>query len=702
MQAIDRLFTQVISEGSKQFIVPVFQRDYRWGETQWNQLWDDILRAGGEPHNTEHFLGSIVSIEVGQGTSVFHRWQVIDGQQRLATLSLLLTALRDHIADIGWSGGEDSPTSSMIDNQFLKNRDEQGERHYRLLLRRADNSTLRALIDGQDPTALEMPPSERVSDAYTHFKQLIADQGININAIWQGIANLRIVDVTLSARDNPQLVFESLNSTGLDLSQSDLIRNYLLMQLEDSEQTRLYEQYWNRIEFLFKRNEAEMTSFLRDYVALKRQDTNPTRHDRIYEEFKKFAVDYTNGTQLETQLDHMREYASYYAKFRGFVTEQSAPIAGALSAVRRHSSAPALLVMKLYDYYVHDKMTETEFVQLLRLIESYLYRRALIGLRNNSYWSVFAGVAYQINEDEPYQSLQLALLRPPRNYGFPNDADFLQTLTNGNLYGKGGLCKYLLDRLENDGQREPSPTGDYSIEHIMPQTLNQEWQTMLGCDWEQAHDDWLHRLGNLTLTAYNSEYSNRPFAEKKAISGGFDHSAVRLNTYVRQQTNWTAVEIEERGLQLAQRALQIWSYVVPDDEFVQQTDIAALKERESRRGFDTLNINEQAKMLLVGLDKAIRTIDEGIIAPIERNSVCYYNPDYFLEILPSGDHLRLLLNINIEDLDDPAGIAEDVTGFSYLRYATNGHPYGTQVWLSNESQIGPAVSLIRQGYEMIQ
>ena len=225
---------------------------------------------------------------------------------------------------------------------------------------------------------------------------------------------------------------------------------------------------------------------------------------------------------------------------------------------------------------------------------------------------------------------------------------------------------------------------------------------MLGGDWEQAHHDWVNRLGNLTLTAYNSEYSNRSFAEKKAICGGFDHSAVRLNAQVRQQANWTVVEIEERGLQLAQRALKIWPFLNPEDEFVRRKDIELLRERESRRGFDTLNINGQAKALLVGLDKAIREIDQGVISPIERSSVCYYNPDYFLEILPSGNHLRLLLGINIEDLDDPTGIAEDIRGFSYVRHATNNHPYGAQVWLSNESQIGPAVSLIGQGYEMTQ
>ena len=307
MQAVDRLFTQILAEGSKQFIVPVFQRDYRWGEDQWNQLWSDIRRAGSSAGNNEHFLGSIVSTEVGQGTAVFHRWQVIDGQQRLATLSLLLTALRDHIGCIDWSGGEDSPTCPMIDNQFLKNRDEQGERNYRLLLRRADNATLRALVDGKDPDMLETTISERIVDAYKHFRGLFNQVDIDIDTIWRGIANLRIVDVTLGQQDHPQLVFESLNSTGVDLSQSDLVRNYLLMRLGDLEQTRLYYDYWNPIEMLFKRSDRELTLFLRDYVALQRQDTNAARNDKIYEEFKAFAPAFHEEGQLEKQLAHTRE-----------------------------------------------------------------------------------------------------------------------------------------------------------------------------------------------------------------------------------------------------------------------------------------------------------------------------------------------------------------------------------------------------------
>ena len=702
MQAVDRQFSQIISVGSKQFIVPVFQRDYRWGEDQWNRLWKDALIAGSSTEASDHFLGSIVSTEVGRGSSVFHRWQVIDGQQRLATLSLLLIALRDQITEINWSGDEDSPTAARINNQFLKNPDETGDRSYRLRLRRADDATLRALTEGANLDTLDMPVSERIIAGYQHFRDLIRQHNTNIDALWQGIAKLRIVDVTLGKEDNPQLVFESLNSTGLDLSQSDLIRNYLLMRLDDADQTRLYNEYWHAIETMFKRNENELTAFLRDYVALKRQISNPTRQDRIYEEFKAFWPALQDEGQLEQQLASMKMFAGYYSKFRGFVEDESKALTEAMGAVRRHSNAPALLIMKLYDYYSNHKINESQFVESLRFIESYLFRRAVMGLRNNSYWSVFAGIAYQMDENDPFQSMQLAMLRTPRNYGFPTDAQFVQVLTEQDIYSKGGLCKHLLDRLENFGQKEPSPTAEYTIEHIMPQSMTAEWQQMLGCTWEQDHGDWLHRLGNLTLTGYNSEYSNRSFNDKKTICGGFDHSAVRLNGYVRQQDRWTVTQMEERGRQLAVRASRIWTCVEPDPEFVRQTDIAALRERESRRGFDSLNISDQAKSLLVELDQEIRGLDEGIIAPLERNSVCYYNPDYFLEVLPSGDHLRLLLNINIEDLDDTAGTAEDVTGYSYLRYATNDHPYGVQIWLGSSSQIIAASSLVKQAYEMSQ
>ena len=578
--------------------------------------------------NDEHFLGSIVSIEeLGRSTSVFNRWLVIDGQQRLATLTLLLVALRDHIRDTAWSGGEDSPTCAIIDNQFLKNPDEQGERHYKLQLRRADNVQLRALVDGKKLDAIESNSSERIESAYNYFRRMLnqlvhrgvsnapyrseqqnrLDCGfkraamtiaskidmtrffcrdaleVDIDAVWQGIVNLKIVDVTLGEKDNPQLVFESLNSTGVGLSQSDLIRNYLLMRLDEEEQTRLYNEYWSQIEILLKRNDQDLNAFLQNYIALMKQDTKIAKDNQIYNEFKLCAPSLYKEDTLEERLKDMRRFAEYYAKFRGYSDEPSRQLVDAMRYVRWRSSAPSLLIMRLYDYYDREVLKEKEFVQALRFLESYLCRRAVIGLRNNSYREIFARIAHQLIEDSPYQSFLLALSTLGHNYGFPSDEWFRQELQSLNLYHKTPLCKNLLDRLENDGEREPSPTDDYTIEHIMPQGLTKKWRNMLGDNWEQIHEDWLHRLGNLTLTGYNNEYSNSEFEKKKTIPRGFNWSAVRLNKYVREQDEWTLVQIEERGRILSNRALKIWQYPHPDEAFVEMSRVRELRIRESQK-----------------------------------------------------------------------------------------------------------------------
>ena len=701
MEAHDIRFTRIITEGSKQFIVPVFQRDYRWEENQWNQLWSDIQRGGSRVANDEHFLGSIVSIELGRSTSVFNRWLVIDGQQRLATLTLLLVALRDHIRDTAWSGGEDSPTCAIIDNQFLKNPDEQGERHYKLQLRRADNAQLRALVDGKKLDAIESNSSERIESAYNYFRRMLNQLEVDIDAVWQGIVNLKIVDVTLGEKDNPQLVFESLNSTGVGLSQSDLIRNYLLMRLDEKEQTRLYNEYWSQIEILLKRNDQDLNAFLQNYIALMKQDTKIAKDNQIYDEFKLCAPSLYKEDTLEERLKDMRRFAEYYAKFRGYSDEPSRQLVDAMRYVRWRSSAPSLLIMRLYDYYDREVLKEKEFVQALRFLESYLCRRAVIGLRNNSYREIFARIAHQLIEDSPYQSLLLALSTLGHNYGFPSDEWFRQELQSLNLYHKTPLCKNLLDRLENDGEREPSPTDDYTIEHIMPQGLTKKWRNMLGDNWEQIHEDWLHRLGNLTLTGYNNEYSNSEFEKKKTIPRGFNWSAVRLNKYVREQDEWTLVQIEKRGRILSNRALKIWQYPHPDEAFVEMSRVRELRIRESQKNTDDLDLSDDLKSLINALDSEIRVIDKGIIAPIERNSICYYNPEFFLEVLPASWRLRLLLNISIADLNDPQGIAQDSTWRDYVQNATNNHPYGVEVELKKEDQIESVLPLIHQAYEQV-
>ena len=276
MQAINRQFTEIIN-GNKQFIIPVFQRDYSWTIEQCYQMWTDIMDIRGGDGGG-HFLGSFVYVE-GSAGAAFSSWLVIDGQQRLTTLTLLLIALRDHIQETHWVG--EDPTPERIDAYFLKNMHETGDRNYKLALRCHDDETLRTLVDGKDPSEMEKN-SELIIEAYRYFKELLSSPEADPDKVYRGIARLNIVDVKLEPRiDNPQLVFESLNSTGVDLSQSDLIRNYLLMGLPEEEQTRLYNNYWSKPEMLFSEAGSAPDSFLRDYMALKNRTTTQTRADNI-------------------------------------------------------------------------------------------------------------------------------------------------------------------------------------------------------------------------------------------------------------------------------------------------------------------------------------------------------------------------------------------------------------------------------------
>ena len=253
MQAINRRLTELI-DGNKQFIIPVFQRDYSWTREQCRQLWDAVMSASDGAEQGGHFMGSIVYVAAATFNAAFQNWLVIDGQQRLTTLTLLLTALRDRIAETNWYGGDDSPTPVQIDAYFLKNTLQSGHRRYKLSLRRADHATLQALLDRGDVAELGTQASELVLDAYNYFRDRLQAPDTDLDCLYRGIGRLTVVDVTLDRQyDNPQLVFESMNSTGIDLSQGDLVRNYLLMRVEEPQQTTLYEDHWSAIEACFSR-----------------------------------------------------------------------------------------------------------------------------------------------------------------------------------------------------------------------------------------------------------------------------------------------------------------------------------------------------------------------------------------------------------------------------------------------------------------
>ena len=689
MKATDQPFSSII-EGNKQFKIPVFQRDYRWTSAQCAQLWTDLTR--NHTADRGHFIGSIVCI-AGEAAAAFGRWLVVDGQQRLTSLTLLMIALRDHIRSTGWTGAdEDSPTPERIDAYFVQNMHQPGDRRYKLLLRRTDDATLRALVD---ESARPEPFSTLVVDAYEYFRSLVQD--CDPGLIYREVSRLNVVDVTLDQRfDDPQQVFESLNSTGLDLGQSDLTRNYLLMRLDEPEQTRLYEKYWSNVERNFRGSDGGMDSFLRDYTALEIRTSRQIRHDRIYDTFKK-TFDYSRGNDnLEFRIADIDRSAEHYAAFYVRPREDR-PFADRLRRLRQHGDAAALLVMRLYAFHDSGALSTEDFLESLLLIESYLVRRAVCGLQTRNYWSVFAGIAFKLTNQSPFVDLKVALVRQDA-YEFPSDVAFERALLEDDIYHRR-ICLYLLKQLENSGQAEVSRVDAYTIEHIMPQGLSKSWRDMLGPDWREIHKEWLHRLGNLTLTAYNSMYSNRPFEEKREMRGGFNESAVRLNKFVREQREWTVEQMRSRGRRLVSRALEIWPRVEVDIALVEEAEVQELRERAAARSPESLGMTGEARRLFGQLDERVRELGT-LIVTVERKSACYYvGSSLVLEMLPQKWGVRLLLDIEYAEVDDSEELARDANDWKFIPNAAFSD-WNVLVDVWGEEQIDGAVAIVRQALNL--
>jgi predicted transport protein len=694
MKAIDRPFTNIIN-GTTQFVIPVFQRDYAWSDAQCAQLWSDILHAANSDSDRGHFLGSIVYVATGDSSAGFTRWLLIDGQQRMTTLTLLLVALRDHIREISWTGAEGDPTPRRIEAYFLKNVQEEGAREQKLVLRRHDQETLLALLDG---TELPNNMSDRILENYRFFRDQLSEA--DPSDVYRGIGRLIVVDVTLDRQlDDPQLIFESLNSTGIDLSQSDLIRNFILMRLPERDQTKYYEAYWSKVEALFRGSEWTFDSFARDYVALKTIAGKQEKSAEIYYAFRRFfpELQKTLGG-LDAAFADVLRFARYYAAFslgRGV----SGDLAVRLGQVRRLVDVPAILVMRLYQCYEQlGTLKEEEFLEALTIIESYVLRRAICGYQTRGYWQIFANIAYRLRDQSPLMDFKVELARLRENYRFPSDEEFERELTERDLYGLR-VCRHLLDSLENFGTKEPTDTSGYSIEHIMPQNerLRAPWRSMLGENWREVHRIWLNRLGNLTLTGYNSEYQDHSFDEKKTVKGGFSESAVRLNKFIREQPVWTAVEMEIRTRELARRSLTIWPPLVVSRQQIDSASLREMRELAARRDVSKVKMSAEARLLFEKLQARVTAIDTDILELAESNSVSYHGPEFFLEVLPRRYKLTLLLALDFNEVDDPSGFAHDATQWKFFVYAK--HEGGVHLSVDNERAIEASIPFIRKAYE---
>ena len=524
----------------------------------------------------------------------------------------------------------------------------------------------------------------------------------NVEELYRGINKLAVVDVTLNRLiDNPQIIFESLNSTGLDLSESDLIRNFVLMGQTESKQDEFYGKYWKVIESLFRDSESMLDLFFRDFIALEFETSKQVKANEIYSTFRnRFRMEVADTTNLENLLKKIVRYAHYHAAFSvGVGNKAHGELELQFARLRKLVDVPAMLIMRLFACYDKEDspLSEVDFVELIKLIESYIVRRAVCGLQTRGYWAEFAKIAYRISETDPVNSLKGNFALVAENYAFPKNSEFKNELTGSDLFGKQ-ICRHILDSLENHDTREPSPTTDYSVEHILPKNkeLRASWREMLGENYKQIQSKFVHRLGNLTLTGYNSTYSDRSFQEKQTIENGFNSSAVRLNNFVREKDKWTSDEIEERGELLGEKALEVWPSLNATTEQIDLATTIELKRRQAQKDVSKVQMSEIARNCFNALSEKVKEIDPGIFELAENRSVSYHNPQFFLEVLPRKDYLALLLAIDFNEIQDDTEFVHNSDDWKF--FVSAAYSGGSHCYVSSETDIHRAIPFIRAAY----
>lgn len=551
---------------SRQFIVPIFQRNYSWQKSQYEQLWFDILRASKFKEKQNHFIGSIVYIDMGTPAGRPQQLLLIDGQQRLTTISILLCAIKDYVQKFNLE--TKLINLAKIKNQFLYNSDEIDEDRYKLLLNVQDKETYIKLIDNTIFTVNK--PATNIIKCYEFFYERIEDfikQHGQIDEIYAGIFKLSLVSISLDKdSDNPQMIFESMNSTGKDLSQTDLLRNYLLMDLTPEKQTRLYKTYWKSMEELFgediyKNDVNKFDYFIRDFLTLKSDTGYICKINNVYENFKRYYLD--NNCEKFAVLKDLFTYAKYYACI-DLLQENDDELKLYWQEFKKldsHVVYPFLL--KLYDDYSRQILIKEDFKKILQVVISYLWRRAICEIPTNSLSKTFATLYQAVDKEDYVNSIIKAFVFKSSYKRFPSDYEVREKLQTKDIY-HFRLRKYLLEALENYYHKEPIDlnTANYTIEHIMPQNIehNLSWQQMLGENWQEVHSLYLHTLGNLTITGYNAEMSNKSFGEKVNGESGFKHSHLKLNESIVQCDVWNKKAIQRRTNILTDIILKIWKY----------------------------------------------------------------------------------------------------------------------------------------------
>ena len=670
-----------ILNGNKQFLIPVYQRYYSWETEQCSRLWKDIVEMQ-KKDKAGHFVGAIVNIAEQAMPTGVQKYMIIDGQQRLTTLSLLLIALRDYAEK-----HPEDPTvnARRIDNMLLKNEYDEGDERYKLLLTETDRDLLISLVEKKP---IGDPGLSRILPNYTFFVDKIAEMELPPNDIYEAIGKLQIVNITLDRNiDDAQAIFESLNSTGKELSASDLIRNYVLMGLDASEQQYVYEHMWRPMELLFdyEKRDSVMDSFFRDYLTMK--TTRIPKIDRVYEEFKAYHLNCEFSTIREL-CDDLLTYATYYTNmvFGRSDTVILQSLYSDMADLRMDVAFPFLL--KVHNDYAESVITEDDLIEIIKMCISYVFRRSICGIPTNSLNKTFATLRNAIKTDDYMNSIRAFFVLRDDYKEFPDNEKFKKAFVSRDMYHMRSR-NFILSRLENFGNKAPIIIENYTIEHIMPQNSNpsDEWKTMLGTNWKEVQKNYLHTIGNLTLTAYNSEMSDHPFMVKMDMEGGFKESALRLNAYLVRLTEWNEAHIKRR---LAEKAEQIWEYPK-----ISEADLAPYRVKEKpaqKYSIDSYNMNAFTRMLFDMIDRRICHLSPDVKRECKKLYIAYKLDTNFVDIVVQKQRLCISLNMKFSEIHDPKGLCKDVTGVG--RWG-NGD---VEVFLEHTSEMDDVMELIEQSY----
>ncbi|MBH0277334.1 DUF262 domain-containing protein [Helicobacter pylori] len=666
----------------KQFVIPIYQRVYSWGKEHCEQLWDDIIKTGGNDQIEGHFIGSIVFVHDGIYTTNYNELLIIDGQQRLTTITLLFIALRNHLSD------EDELLEKFsrkkIENRYLINSDEKGDKKFKLFLSEPDRDTLLSLIDKDRRKPSE--PSLKIVENFKLFEEWIRKNTDKLKTIFKGLDKLMVVEISLERdKDNPQLIFESMNSTGKDLTQTDLIKNYILMGLEPEKQKIFYKRYWRAMEEDFKQNETLFNQFVRHYLTIKTGDI--PNINKVYEAFKRYQQE--RGIETEVLLQDLQKYCGYFCQI-AFKKEADKDLNKALNLlVDLDMDVVYPLLLELYSDYIDGVLSNQDFIPIIALIESYICRRAVCGLGTNSLNKVFPSFTKHIQKDEYFKSLKAHFGYLTEKQRFPNNDEFKKLFITIDFYNFQKK-KYFFERLENFDTKEPVNTKECTIEHIMPQTLTEEWKRDLGGNFQAIHDKYLHTIGNLTLTGYNQEYSNNSFQEKRDMEKGFKQSPLRLNQGLKDLESFDEKQIEKRANVLADWALKIWTYPKLDAETLEK-----YKSKKEKKAYDlsSYKFSSHSRELFDILSKEIKALDERITEKFNQEYISYMFDKNFVDIVVQEKGLKLYLNMPFNELQDEKNLARDMTNKGHLG---NGD---IEIKLETKESIPYCLGLIKQALE---